>query len=533
MKKRIMNAFALVAIASISFVACDTDYGSVGQGVINASNFETGSDAAATVKIYNHELQADAVRTDNLPVLMLGKYTDPLFGDVKANYITQLSGINFFGEKSADEEAEDVPTNGNMDENEQVVNVRLVLPFYSTKLDTDSDGITTYELDSIFGAGAIDIKVYEQTEFLRRLDPSTNFESDQKYYADHVAQYNPTVLGSVLNYMPSSAEKVVYERDADYNIVVDGNGDDVIEERLEPQLEITLDTAFFQSKLIAHEGEDILTDPNLFQDYLRGLYIEASNAGVLLLTDPLKAKLIVSYKYTKTDGKGTVDTADDETEDVLGKVEYRLGLKTITTYNNTINAGVQTAIQNPDIANGDATVYLKGTVGSEGIIELFTPSELAAYRANDWLVNGASLDFYVDNANAVADKSYRIYLYDYENQEAIIDFYTDQSSSSNNPLNSKFIYGGILLNDANEFDAVNGTHYKINLTEHINRIFNEKDDAGNYTYDNVKLGLKVMSNPAYSGNASEANPLGVVLVGSNTADAHKIKLQINYTKLTN
>jgi len=531
MKIKTIKAFAVLVIASAGFVACDTDYGQVGAGIVDASNFETGSDNAATVKIYNHELQTSEVRTDNLPVLMLGKYTDPVFGEVNANYISQLSGIANLGEKTADEEAENIPTNGNVDENEIVMNVRLVLPFFSTKIDTDSDGISTYELDSIYGAGTIDIKVYEQTEYLRRLDPATNFENEQHYFANHVPQYNTTVLGSITNYTPNPVEVIDYERDADYLIKQDSSGNDIVEARLAPQIEIPLDNAFFQNKIMNHEGEDILANPALFTDYLRGLYIEVSNAGILLILDASKAQVIVTYKYTKTDGKATVDTSDDETEELPGELKYGLGLKTITTFNNVINTTALNAIQNPDITNGDALIYLKGTVGSEGILELFTPVELAVYRANDWLVNGASLDFYIDNANAVADNSYRIYLYDYDNQEPIIDFYVDQSTSTSNPLNSKFIYGGIIMNDDDEYDQESGTHYKINITEHVNRLFNEVDDSGVYTYDNVKLGLKVLANPSLSASSSESNPLGVVLIGTNTSDAHKVKLNINYTKL--
>jgi hypothetical protein len=531
MKIKIIKAFVIMAIASTGFVACDTDYGQVGAGIVDASNFETGSDNTATVKIYNHELQASEVRTDNLPVLMLGKYTDPIFGEVNANYISQLAGGALIGEKTADEEAEGIPTNGNVDENEIVMNVRLVLPFYSKKIETDSDGVSTYELDSIYGAGAIDIKVYEQTEYLRSLDPTTNFEDEQHYFANHIVQYNPIILGSLTSYMPNPIEVINYERDADYVIKQDDNGNDIIKERLAPQIEIPLDNAFFQNKIINHEGEDVLTNLDLFTHYLRGLYIEVSNAGNLMMLDASKAKVIITYKYTKTDGKSTIDTSDDTTEELPSELVYNLGFKTVTTFNNTINATALNAIQNPNITNGDALIYLKGTVGSEGILELFTPAELAVYRANDWLVNGASLDFYIDNTNAVSDNSYRIYLYDYDNQEPIIDFYVDQSSSTSNPLNSKFIYGGIILNDDDEFDQEAGTHYKINITEHINRLFNEVDDNGNYTYDNVKLGLKVLANPSLSASSSESNPLGIVLIGTNTSDAHKVKLNINYTKL--
>lgn len=533
MKNKITRTATILAIVTVGLISCDTDYGSVGAGIVDTSNFETGVDNTATVKIYNHELPASEVRTDNLPVLMLGKYTDPTFGEINANYISQLAGVSLMGEKTAEEEAENDPTNGYVDEQEIVTNVRLVLPFYSTKIDTDSDGISTYELDSIYGTGAMDIKVYEQTEYLRRLDPASNFEDEQYYYANHVAQYNPTLLGSLLNYTPNQAEVPVYERDADYAIVYDTDGNSNIIERLAPQIEITLDNAYFQSKIIDNEGESFLTDNDLFNDYLRGLYIEASNTNSMFILNAAQAQLIITYKYTKTDGKGTIDTSDDEIEELPMALTYRLGLKTITTFNNTINPTILNTIQNPDQTNGDALVYLKGTVGSEGVIELFTPSELATYRSKEWLINGATLDFYIDNSVTVTDKPYRLYLYDYDNNEPYIDFYADQTTVTDKPLNVKYIYGAFIVNDADEIDLDNGTHYRIKLNDHINKLFNDKDDNGNYNYDNVKLGLKVLSNPSLSASASEANPTGIALIGSNTTDIHKVKLTINYTQLSN
>jgi hypothetical protein len=140
----------------------------------------------------------------------------------------------------------------------------------------------------------------------------------------------------------------------------------------------------------------------------------------------------------------------------------------------------------------------------------------------------------------------RIYLYDLNNHLPIIDYYFDNSVSSNAKLN-KSIHGGILEKEtASSIVDKRGIKYKIRLTNHLRNLIS-KDST------NVRLGLVVTESITIATNsklknattgvnpfskiptASVINPLGTVLFGNNipTIDpnyAKRLKLEIYYTK---
>ena len=79
-----------------------------------------------------------------------------------------------------------------------------------------------------------------------------------------------------------------------------------------------------------------------------------------------------------------------------------------------------------------------------------------------------------------APQANRIYLYDLNNHKPIIDYYMDNSVSSNTKIN-KSIHGGII---EKETTGDKRTKYKIRLTNHLRNLIS-KDST------NVKLGLIV------------------------------------------
>ena len=54
--------------------------------------------------------------------------------------------------------------------------VYVYIPFYSTLESTSTDGVRSYEIDSIYGDSdaKFNFKVYENGYYLRDFDPSTN-----------------------------------------------------------------------------------------------------------------------------------------------------------------------------------------------------------------------------------------------------------------------------------------------------------------------------------------------------------------------
>ena len=77
------------------------------------------------------------------------------------------------------------------------------------------------------------------------------------------------------------------------------------------------------------------------------------------------------------------------------------------------------------------------------IIDLFGPDndnngvadKLEELRANNWLVNDASLTFNIDNGamGLTSEEPKRIYLYDLKNKRPLVDYYSDQNTPSSKP----------------------------------------------------------------------------------------------------
>ena len=153
--------------------------------------------------------------------------------------------------------------------------------------------------------------------------------------------------------------------------------------------------------------------------------------------------------------------------------------------------------------------------------------ELDIIRKKGWLINEANLVFNIDTDNADFAKSYepeRVYLYDFTNNRATLDYYS---------------YSGKITRDATT--KKRGLYYKVNLTNHIRSLIKHADST------NVKLGIVVtqditvtdfykLRTPTASisqaPKASVMNPLGTVLHGgkSSVPENKRLKLEIYYTK---
>jgi hypothetical protein len=146
----------------------------------------------------------------------------------------------------------------------------------------------------------------------------------------------------------------------------------------------------------------------------------------------------------------------------------------------------------------------------------------------------------------------RLYLFDATNQKPLVDYTFDATTNSNTKYN-KLIFGGIIERD--DTTEKKGIKYKIRITQHINNLINSTDTNLN---KNVRLGLTVTENIAYSNNYYYKSPLsltnaimstndvveyfpvasimeqqGVVLHGTNPSaedTSKKLKLVIHYTK---
>jgi hypothetical protein len=144
--------------------------------------------------------------------------------------------------------------------------------------------------------------------------------------------------------------------------------------------------------------------------------------------------------------------------------------------------------------------------------------------------------FHIDAAAMELKEPNRVYLYDFTNNQSILDYKLDGSSGTK-AQNGKFIYSGIIKKEA--IADGRGQSYKIRLTNQIRNLI--KNDS-----TNVKLGLVVTGNINNNGitklrtakalflrpHRQQLLPLGTILHGNKEADDTKrLKLEIYYTNL--
>ncbi len=537
--KKTLTGGLVVLLLVLGFVACDDEFRTVGDEIIENNNFTTALFADTEVRAYNKRI--GPVQTNALPVYQLGKNVDPVYGTTFSSLTVQASlfaGDPQFGDKSQATEDEDLT---DPEEMETVTEVWLNIPYFSTSTIND-DGETEVEVDSIYGnvEQTFTLRVQELTYFLRAFDedgqPQIYYSNED--FSNRVGQtlYENTAFQINLDQIE------VEEIDVNGMAVLDENGDPVIEETLSPRIRVPLDAAFFQERIIDNEGSIKLSNNNVFraEDLFRGIHITVENTEALQLLDLQNSNIEVNYVYQKVNTQGNTDSSDDTVE--AEKAKFNISLSDA----NIINS-FTTPTFTQDVTATEDNLYVKGGEGSMTVIELFGPDndnngvadQLEEIRENGWLINDANLVFYVNNNEQTSDAvdPQRLYLYNMDDNFPLFDYFEDETVNAASPSLSKAIHGGILERD----DEGEALQYKIRLTEHMNNLI-RKDST------NVKLGLVVSShidlnfiNPGEieTGTTEEEfvpiisimNPFGTVLYGSTpaTPEDKRLRLEIFYT----
>ena len=570
MIKNIVATLLVVILAA----SCDKKFNTVGAELLPPDQFPSSK---LNYPLTVQHLPTDVIQTNNglvsqnngfMAPLQLGVFQNSLYGDTEAAVVSQLLPLStyYFGDKTDEAEAE------SFDENEQVQNVWLEIPFFTDQTDNDNDGLievydiddndpnsdsdgdgvsdlaernngtdplnpdtdddgigdaedtetanpnanrTLYAIDSLFGnrEASFRIEVNRINQFLRDLDPNQNFEVQQPYFSNFDISTS------------KQAELFNQSISLDFNEVVLDE-----ETRRSPRIRIPLDNAYFQTHFINREGDDAFADPTNFKEFFRGISIEASDfsAPLLMIMNFNAMQLYVSYEYN-TDADGTKANKDFILS-ASGTVKFNTITKT-----TPIHADLTQVYQDQDAAK----IALSGGVGSVATIKLFDDgvdqaSLLEEFKQQPWLINEASITLYVDEAAvtqyglAVPD---RLFLYNAASSTPLSDYQLDSSATTEL---AKIIHGGFLI----EEDGVR--YYKIRITDHIRNIKNNNSD-------NALLGLSVMANinnPTMAGVLNTAVklpvesvslPKSVILVGPGIQDPalleQRLELELYYTNL--
>ena len=539
------NFFKILLVALI-ITSCEKDFASFDSGVINSDNAINFSTNSVEYSLTSRSEMVNPVQTNNLPSFLLGSYNHPQFGRSNSSFVGQM-----------------VPSEYNHDFGDNVVldSVVLTIPYYSRGIDTSEEGDITYEIDSVYGDSPIKISVYRNNFFFRTFDPFSDFDTSQSYFSNgslsveeviDSGQLEGELLFEIDDFVPSADQINLTQ--------IDTTGNPYVAQRIAPALRFKLNNPnenFWESNFFENEGNQVLTNEPNFKEFFRGLYIkvESSSDGSMMLLNFASSNTKLTIHYTSDNTNiGDSDTGSvDEIE--TNQHEYVMNFS-----GNLINLFENETVVDVDLmdqTNGNENIYLRGGEGIISTIDLFSGttigddgeeiSEFDLFKDFFYdeisdepirIINEAYIEFFVNQGFSNNDEPERIYLYNYEQNSALIDYFLDQSVSSLT-INAKINHLEPLVRDSLDDDR--GIKYKIRITEHLNNLIlrdstNAKLALGVISDVASVQNFKILGDNSESENKSLASgvilsPKGTILHGNLSSDIEKRpKIKIYYTE---
>jgi len=482
----------IILISFFIFQSCDKELTSFDSDVINSENAIDFSTGELDYSILSKSEIINPVQSNNLPSFLIGKYNHPQFGNSYANFVGQM-----------------VPADYNHDfgDNVELDSVILSIPYYSRAIDTDENLDVTYEIDSVYGNNPIKISIYKNNFFLRTFDPFQSFDSSQNYFTNgslsnneqiDISQLEGQLLFEIDDFVPNANQ---------INLTaVDTSGETYISQKLAPALRFKLNNPnnnFWETLFFNNDGLPNLSNEPDFKEFFRGLYIKTeglNSSGSMMLLNLASSNAKLTIHYTSDNEVVNNDTGSTD-DNLTNQHEYVLNfsgnLVNIFENENLVD------VNGTNTVDGNENIYLRGGEGIITTLDLFSGSlindngeEISEFdHFKDFfydnisdspkrLINEAYIEFYVNQNFINSDEPERIFIYNYEQNTALIDYFLDQSVSSTT-INAKINHLVPLIKDS--LNDNRGIKYKIRITEHLNNLV-LRDSS------NSKLGLGVMSN---------------------------------------
>ncbi|MEK9583275.1 MAG: DUF4270 domain-containing protein, partial [Flavobacteriaceae bacterium] len=379
--------------------------------------------------------------------------------------------------------------------------------------------------------------------FLRDHEPTSGFLDPSAYFSDDSSKFED-FLGAVLfegRDTISEFQYIEYQID-DPDTEEDESAFTDASKTKDPGIYVDLDPDFFQTMILDKEGGSELLSRSNFKDHFRGIHLSlAADNDLMMLLNLTSGYIEVDYTY---DFWNTQDDSD-ESNDAIDTEErsFRLNLVSGGSFGITSGNAVNTwtaennvsVIENQDFVE---RVYLKG--GSGYLAQFQIPDEIIEeIKANNWLVNEASIVFHVDQdaMQQYPEQPSRLYLFKDGSNLPVYDALTE-TSTDETPLGIFLNYDGILQYDTEG----NSSHYTVRLTDYVNHVV-LRDSV------NVPINVAVSANiglpVTYAAKVSDseevvsypqmsaATPLSTVLFGSNPTvpEDKRLELRIYYTQI--
>ena len=386
-----MKMIPFFVMGMVVLNSCEGELDDLGSQLVEG-NASEGVDKAYSLIAYNisnkDTIQADASKLDSVRI---GAFKEPVFGGQRVSYITQvrLSTYN-----------PDFGTNPIIDSVVLSLKPKYETATDSLKTTTDEDYIypdgavpakkvvTTYPVSKYgkYKMGTaktkLTIKVHEVNDFLGG--------TSDKLSSDKIVSLNPTELGS--KDFDGTINSVVVTKDSDATELLNK----AVSYRM------TLNKDFFQSKIIAKKGDQVLKDAASFIRYFKGISISVSeDDGYLFSMAPNDAAITIYYKNDVTETNGTVTRTKAETSLNLGSGNVHLSKIAFYDRSASYLAAVSPTAP-PNDATGNELIYAQGMGGASfGVkIPVSTIIQLKNMYKNDKIgIVSAKIRLYNDDAS--------------------------------------------------------------------------------------------------------------------------------------
>lgn len=536
----VLKYISLSVVLLLGVISCEKDFKNVGVNLVDNNIFSTEK---YTSDIIAFSEKTDSVRSSNLNDFLLGVQSDVEFGKLEASIVSQLS---------LETENPDFGLNAVID------TVIVDIPYRATLKGRLEDNIPDYALDSIWtkGESSFNLNVFELGTFLHNLDPLEPTKTKVYYSRASFVKKNPaTPLYSGL-FSPNKNDTMLvvkrfkYPNDNFPDLVSkeEYKTDTIKKTDAVPSIKIPLNKEMIKTIIQDNAQSNDFSSNQNFQHFFKGLYFEAleqSSADYALMNLELKEASMTIY-FSFDEQKDEKENEDLNDNGVNGETDVWvrtpksftfpfLGVKSNILTRDWAGSNVAPYINTANTTDGEEKLFVQGASGTTARLKLFgedtngneIPDELETLRSNNWLINEAKLEVYIDPANLTNWTPQRLYLYNvasYEDED-------DTQLLDAMPQSLLGINGNVI------YDADNNPEkYSFLITDYISELL--KPDSEVTLHD---LGIKVFDphdtpDPRYMTDTIikkyDANPKGLVLKGNlfPTTDKKRIKLEIYYTK---
>jgi hypothetical protein len=501
--------FSVFIVFIVTIISCEKDFKDIASNVVSNTEFDT-KDTIIEVTITNKQITS--VRADGLAIggvlgqYLLGVYNNPNYEKIEASVVSQLvydSNVRVLDSK---ERVYGVDTTVVT----TIDTVYLKIPYQATlNTGTTSD----YTLESIIGdqTNAFNLNVYRTDTYMNRLNPIDPSKTNE-FASDTIYQILPEKLNAQVDYqfIPNALDTaMIHKRRLSNGVVYQTDTVQLINNN--PFARIPLDETKIEQLFIDQYETSSFDSQEAINIYFKGLYIEATgNEGSLMgfniVASSLSLKPSIEIRYTKTVLKGgteVVDTIIKSNSFLLSNFSTSVYAMTDKTYPN------------------DKNIVIQGTAGSMAQVDILDTNQLNDLKSKNWLINDASLTFYV-NQDIVGQDTLqtpsRLFLYKDGTIKAQLKDHLSEGAT---------IFDGNLVVTDQKPD-----YYRFRITDYVSDLLSGK------TTENPTLGLKVFNNPTDSYVSFidtlvtdySWNPKAVTLLNHfSSNEERRAKLKISYS----